>query len=99
MLQNVLYSHTHICSTQGVVEHSVSSQCGCPEETCRQEPANDEEDPVSRECMICMEEFALGSEVSWSSREEGCTHVYHKECIREWVRGRCFWLLLKSSSY
>jgi len=36
------------------------------------------------ECMICMEEFAIGDEVSWSPSED-CNHVFHKNCIREWL--------------
>ena len=32
-----------------------------------------------------MEEFVLGSAVSWSPREGGCRHVYHAACIRKWL--------------
>lgn len=75
-------------STQEVGEHSTntnttSAQCNCPEEPCHQEPATNEQE--DRECIICMEEFTLGTKVSWSPRQGGCRHVYHKECIREWL--------------
>jgi len=43
-----------------------------------------DDSPESSECMICMEVFEKGSEVSWSSSED-CNHVFHKECIIEWL--------------
>lgn len=47
---------------------------------------NDEEDCGNddRECPICMEEFVVGDIVSWSSYER-CSHVYHHQCIKEWL--------------
>jgi Ring finger domain len=37
-----------------------------------------------RDCPICMEPFAVGDIVSWSSYEK-CSHVYHHQCIKEWL--------------
>jgi hypothetical protein len=91
-----LMNNTHplycmLNSTQEVVEHS--DQCSCPEPPCNQQVASDDgEDNASKECIICMEEFAVGSAVSWSPRVNGCRHVFHKNCIRQWVRKR--WLLV-----
>lgn len=35
-----------------------------------------------RECIICMEEFQTGSEVT----RMPCSHVYHGECIFKWLK-------------
>jgi hypothetical protein len=47
----------------------------------------DEED---NECPICMEAFQLDEIVSWSPNEK-CSHVFHHECIKEWLlrHGSC----------
>ena len=39
---------------------------------------------VDRECPICMDEFHVRDVVSWSSYET-CSHVYHHQCIKEWL--------------
>lgn len=41
-------------------------------------------DDDDRDCPICMEPFAVGDIVSWSSYDR-CTHVYHHQCIKEWL--------------
>jgi hypothetical protein len=41
-------------------------------------------DYEDKECPICMEAFQLGDAVSWSPNEE-CSHVFHHECIKEWL--------------
>jgi hypothetical protein len=47
----------------------------------------DEED---NECPICMEVFQLDEIVSWSPNAL-CSHVFHHECIKEWLlrHGTC----------
>jgi hypothetical protein len=42
------------------------------------------------ECPICMEAFQLDEIVSWSPNEK-CSHVFHHECIKEWLlrHGTC----------
>jgi hypothetical protein len=47
----------------------------------------DEED---NECPICMDSFKLDEIVSWSPNEN-CSHVFHHECIKEWLvrHGTC----------
>ena len=42
------------------------------------------EDGTAGDCPICMEAFAVGDVVSWSSYER-CSHVYHHQCIKEWL--------------
>jgi len=37
-----------------------------------------------RECSICMEEFYVGDVISWSPYQ-ACSHVYHHQCIKEWL--------------
>ena len=48
---------------------------------------DDEEEATQQhpECSICMEGFPLNSHVSWSPMPQGCLHVYHRDCIREWL--------------
>jgi hypothetical protein len=41
-------------------------------------------DYEEKECPICMEGLELGDAVSWSPNEE-CSHVFHHECIKEWL--------------
>jgi len=38
----------------------------------------------SRECPICMEDLKVGDVVSWSANKT-CDHVFHHECIKEWL--------------
>lgn len=42
------------------------------------------EDEHNRECPICMDSFTVGDVASWSSYEN-CSHVYHHQCIKEWL--------------
>jgi hypothetical protein len=49
-----------------------------------------ERDEEDNECPICMEAFQLDEIVSWSPNEK-CSHVFHHECIKEWLlrHGTC----------
>ena len=38
----------------------------------------------NEECSICMEEFKVGETVSFSPAE-GCYHVFHHDCLRQWL--------------
>jgi hypothetical protein len=40
------------------------------------------ESSETRECVICVEDLALGDQV----RTLPCGHVYHKECVDTWLR-------------
>lgn len=35
-------------------------------------------------CAVCLSEYELDEEVCWSSNPN-CTHVFHKECMLEWL--------------
>lgn len=35
-------------------------------------------------CDICLAEYEVDEEVSWSPNED-CTHAFHKECITDWL--------------
>eukprot|EP00565_Helicotheca_tamesis_P008685 CAMPEP_0185732176 /NCGR_PEP_ID=MMETSP1171-20130828/15264_1 /TAXON_ID=374046 /ORGANISM="Helicotheca tamensis, Strain CCMP826" /LENGTH=142 /DNA_ID=CAMNT_0028401601 /DNA_START=429 /DNA_END=857 /DNA_ORIENTATION=- len=35
-------------------------------------------------CMICLEPFLVGEDVSWSETM-CCRHVFHKKCIEQWL--------------
>ena len=42
------------------------------------------EDDMGKTCSICLDEFVVGSELSWS-RDLHCRHVFHKECLMPWL--------------
>ena len=46
-----------------------------------------EEDCMNKICGICLEKFRVGEIVSWSC-DENCGHVFHHECIRDWLLRR-----------
>lgn len=35
-------------------------------------------------CAVCLSEYELDEEVCWSSNPN-CTHVFHKQCMLEWL--------------
>ena len=37
-----------------------------------------------QECSICMEPFRVGDNISFSPTE-GCHHVFHHDCLRQWL--------------
>ena len=43
-------------------------------------------------CAICLEQYLPSDTISWSSNNQ-CTHVFHKECIVQWLvsLGRIKW--------
>lgn len=47
-------------------------------------PEFDGQTKESSFCMICLEPYLIGEEVSWS-RDLKCRHVFHHECIMEWL--------------
>jgi len=46
---------------------------------------DDEEGPT---CVICLDSFEPGDLVSWTKHDPTCTHVFHDECIRQWLEER-----------
>jgi len=51
---------------------------------------NDDLETMNKKCGICLEKFKVGEAVSWSC-DEGCQHVFHHGCLRNWLlrRIRC----------
>jgi len=45
------------------------------------------EDIMNKKCAICLEKFRVGEAVSWSC-DETCQHVFHHECLRNWLLRR-----------
>ena len=35
-------------------------------------------------CAVCLSEYEVNDEISWSSNSE-CTHVFHTDCIKQWL--------------
>jgi hypothetical protein len=46
--------------------------------------ATDETNVAKPECMICLSPYEMGETIAWAKAEE-CVHVFHKECIMEWL--------------
>jgi hypothetical protein len=46
--------------------------------------ATDETNVAKPECMICLSPYEMGETIAWAKAEE-CVHVFHKECITEWL--------------
>jgi hypothetical protein len=53
--------------------------------SCCSNPTSHSQD--TPECPICMEVFEVGQCVSWSASTK-CEHVFHYECIKEWLLRR-----------
>ena len=59
-------------------------------DTAETEPMRDFDEAVvdevdsGKECAVCMERFEENDVVSWSPTVE-CAHVFHHECIKEWL--------------
>jgi Ring finger domain len=53
----------------------------CVMNSCQPPLENDQD---QRECPICMSALTKGQIVSWSANEK-CSHVYHHQCIKEWL--------------
>jgi len=43
---------------------------------------------VEGSCVICFEEFEIGDTIVYSAATPSCHHVYHKECMVEYLTGR-----------
>lgn len=39
-------------------------------------------------CVICLDCFEPDDMVSWTKHDPTCTHVFHDECIRQWLEER-----------
>lgn len=49
------------------------------------EPSRLDEDNGGQMCPICLEEYTLGDNISWS-RYQKCRHAFHKNCIEGWLK-------------
>lgn len=43
---------------------------------------------VEGSCVICFDEFEIGDTIVYSAATPSCHHVYHKECMVEYLTGR-----------
>lgn len=41
---------------------------------------------VSSYCNICLLEYEVGDIVVWSRRPHGCHHVFHEDCLLDWLQ-------------
>jgi hypothetical protein len=44
-----------------------------------------DEAEVSSSCVICLEPFRVGDDVTWSKEGTHCLHVFHHDCILQWL--------------
>lgn len=51
---------------------------------CRNSHTGSDNDDDDKECPICMESFAESDVLSWSPTTS-CQHVFHHECLKEWL--------------
>lgn len=62
------------------VSHDTNLPAGVPR--CRSKS------PTGRDkvcCSICLEAYAIGDRVAWDRHDHTCLHVFHEECITEWL--------------
>jgi len=52
--------------------------------TIRSAISNTVRSPGKPECSICLTEYQSGDTISWA-REDSCDHIYHEQCIAEWL--------------
>lgn len=45
-----------------------------------------EYDENASACVICLEPFRIGDAVTWSRDTTTCQHVFHHDCITEWLQ-------------
>ena len=74
--KNAPYQHSQVPRIFEKSEDEREAGCSSDEE-------EDEKDP-QQECIICMEGFEVGDKVSFSPAE-GCHHVFHHHCLRQWL--------------
>jgi len=43
------------------------------------------EEENSSACVICLEPFRIGDIVTWSKEATECLHVFHRDCIMQWL--------------
>jgi hypothetical protein len=67
-----------------VVEKCTQIKCTSSHDTAETDDEWSFDDYEEKECPICMEGLELGDAVSWSPNEK-CSHVFHHECIKEWL--------------
>ena len=48
------------------------------------EYCNTDRRDVPRFCAICLSKISIGERVTWSSNSE-CTHIFHTDCIQQWL--------------
>eukprot|EP00541_Cyclophora_tenuis_P000417 CAMPEP_0116543930 /NCGR_PEP_ID=MMETSP0397-20121206/1835_1 /TAXON_ID=216820 /ORGANISM="Cyclophora tenuis, Strain ECT3854" /LENGTH=525 /DNA_ID=CAMNT_0004068085 /DNA_START=93 /DNA_END=1670 /DNA_ORIENTATION=- len=71
--------------TLGDVEEESGSLDGGDEEDYLEEHMSLNEDNEDESaCVICLEAFRVGDVVTWS-KDMDCRHVFHKECLMEWL--------------
>jgi len=41
--------------------------------------------PIDATCALCIDEYEVGDTIVWSHDTTKCSHVYHKDCLLEWL--------------
>lgn len=70
--------YTHIC----IPSSGIGIDCNST--GCNGNVQSDDKREVPIFCAICLSEYDILDEVCWSSNSK-CTHVFHKECVVQWL--------------
>jgi hypothetical protein len=84
MCEKLVAASTQRKDEASSVEICTRIKCSSSHDTAETDDEWSFDDYEEKECPICMEGLELGDAVSWSPNEK-CTHVFHHECIKEWL--------------
>ena len=67
-----------------LVPHPAVNVDGATEKATSRDAGGTTKREVPISCAICLSEYEAGEDVCWSGNA-ACTHVFHRECVVEWL--------------